>query len=107
MGADNSTDDREMGTILEVFIAGRKRLVQQIRLSNPGLSKTSKPLTVDTKVVEATNKAVKKALGKKSGLIIALFLEELGHDPDSEFTLSLTATRPNDLRVADAFYSKG
>jgi hypothetical protein len=91
------TDDREVEKILEVFIAGRKSLVKQIRLANPGLSKTGRPITIDTKVVETTNKAVKKALGRKSGLIIALFLEELDRDPDSESSLSFNATQPGDL----------
>lgn len=74
---------------MQVFKSGRRSLVNQIRLANPGLSQTSKPITVDTNVLVATNKAVKEALGGKSGLIIALFLKELDRDPDSESTLSL------------------
>ncbi|KAH8585834.1 hypothetical protein B0O99DRAFT_109095 [Bisporella sp. PMI_857] len=94
---DDDEDDRELKKILEVFTSRRKSLVEQIRLANPGLSKTSKPITVDARVVKNTDEAVKKALGKRSGLFIALFLEELNRDPDTKGKITLTSKEYGEL----------
>ncbi|CZR51166.1 uncharacterized protein PAC_01041 [Phialocephala subalpina] len=91
------SNDQELRKMLEVFRSKRKGLVQQIRLAIPGLARTDGAITVDTKVVESTNEAVRKALGKESGLIIAFFLAELDRNPDASGKIRLTGKEYEEL----------
>lgn len=78
--------------MLEVFRSKREYLVQQIRLASPGLARNDGGITVNAKVVESTDRAVRKVLGKESRLMIAVFLAKLDRKPDGKSTSSLNAT---------------
>lgn len=82
-----------MKTIGEKLRDARKSLIQHIRLASVGLAKDDIAITVDTKVVKSTDKAVKKILGEELGLDIALFLTRLEHNPDGKSVQSLRKPR--------------
>jgi hypothetical protein len=77
-------DEHELDKVVEKLRSERKCLIQHIRLASVGLSKADGAITVDTKVVKSTDEAVKKVLGKESGLDIALFLARLKRNPDGK-----------------------
>ncbi|KAH7356404.1 hypothetical protein BKA65DRAFT_474223 [Rhexocercosporidium sp. MPI-PUGE-AT-0058] len=86
-------DDKEgddLKKMLDIFRTKKKTVVQQIRLASVGLTKSDGAVTVQTKLVESTNKAVKKALGQDSGLLIASFLAKLNHIPDENGRIYLS-----------------
>jgi hypothetical protein len=66
----------------------RKGLIQKIRIASIGLAKSDNGgYTVDTKIIESTNKAIKKVLGKELGLDLPIFLARLKRDPDGKLLL--------------------
>lgn len=78
------TDEKDLKMIVEKIRDARKSLIQQIRLASVGLAKDDATITVETKVVKTTDEAVKKILGEKLGLEIALFLATLKRSPDGK-----------------------
>ncbi|KAL2073859.1 hypothetical protein VTL71DRAFT_11185 [Oculimacula yallundae] len=84
-------DGKYLKKTLEILQIKRMSVTQQIRIAAVGLSKSDVGgIIVQTKVVESTNEAVKKSLGKDSGLVIASFLAKLKHTPDASGQVRLT-----------------
>ncbi|PMD65647.1 uncharacterized protein K444DRAFT_608221 [Hyaloscypha bicolor E] len=90
MSLGKNKDENNLKTIGEKLRDARKSLIQHIRLASVGLAKDDIAITVDTKVVKSTDKAVKKILGEELGLDIALFLTRLEHNPDAKGKIRLT-----------------